>query len=101
MTAITAPCCLRRNTDMTLLEAMYRGTIGFFGELHCNTKDYSEALNAAIRTEDALLEQYPECKALFEAYRTAQLEVSSIAEYEQFALGFRAGAQLMLEMLKR
>ena len=84
---------------MTLLEALYRGKIGFFGELHISSKKYSQALHNVAAAEQKLLEQYPECSELFVAFRDQQMELISISEYEQFLLGFRAGAQLMMEML--
>ena len=84
---------------MTLLEALYRGKTGFFGELHFNSTEYSHALHDTSAAEQKLLQQHPECRELFAVYREEQMKLVSISEYEQFLLGFRAGAQLMLEML--
>ncbi len=85
--------------DLTLLEALYRGKIGFFGELHISSKEYRKALDVVIQAEQKLRNEYPDCVELFDKFRDAQVAVSRLSEYEQFLLGFRAGAQLMLEML--
>jgi hypothetical protein len=85
--------------DMTLLEALYRGQSGFLGEMHISSAKYSKALDDMIVAEQKLRADCPECINLLEAFRDAQVTLNSITEYEQFLLGFRAGAQLMLEML--
>ncbi len=85
---------------MSLLEALYRGNIGFLGELHINSPEYSKALDTAIKAEQKLREECPECIELLEAFRDTQVTLNSIAEYEQFLIGFRAGAQLAMEMMK-
>ena len=85
--------------DLTLLEALYRGRIGFFGELHISSKEYRKALDVVIQAEQKLKDEHPDCVELLEEFRDAQVTVNRLTEYEQFLLGFRAGAQLMLEML--
>lgn len=86
---------------MGLLEKMYRGKISYFGEIHIKNPDYKEAGRKMIKAEEKLIEEHPEIKELFEEYQAAHSEVTDIAGYEKFALGFRIGAQLMKEMLEK
>lgn len=85
---------------MELLERLYRGKIGYFGEIRIENADYAAAGKRMIEAEKQLIEKHPEIEALFEEYQAIHSEVINKSEYEKFALEFRIGAQLMLEMLK-
>ncbi len=85
---------------MDLLKELYHGRVSSFGEIRIQTPEYEKAVRKMIKIEEELTRQHPEIHELFEEYRTAMGEVTDIAEYEKFALGFRTGVLLMLELLK-
>jgi hypothetical protein len=50
--------------------------------------------------EAELLAAYPQIRELFDKYQSAQIDLISINNRQEFVNGFRIGAQMMLEMLK-
>ena len=70
------------------------------GKVTIEKEQYNIALGRMDKAEAELLETYPEIGELFTAYQSAQLNLSEIIAYQEFVTGFRAGAQLMQEMLK-
>ena len=85
---------------MSLLKDLYNGDQQPFGEFNMKSNEFSKAVGKSSRAETRLLEQFPEITELFEEYMTLHVQVSEICTYQAFETGFRAGAQLMLEMLK-
>ena len=85
---------------MDLLKDLYYGRINSFEEMYTQSPEYEKAVKKMIEKEEKLREQCPDCQALFEEYRIAINTATDIAEYEKFALGFRTGMLLMLELLK-
>lgn len=85
---------------MGILKDMYNGDQHPFGEFNIRSKEYSQAVEKVSKAEARLLEQFPDISTLFEEYMSLHVEVSEICTYHAFETGFRAGAQLMLEMLR-
>lgn len=84
---------------MGILDNMYHGKSGFFGEKRITDPDYIRCVGKLAALEEDLLKQYPGIESQLEQLHDLQGTAESIAEYEMFAAGFRTGAKLMLEML--
>lgn len=85
---------------MSILKDLYCGKGEYFGESRINTQEYIISTGKLADLEDKLTSEHPEICDLLTKHLETQAAVTSIAEYEMFAAGFRTGAQLMLEMLK-
>ena len=57
-------------------------------------------MNELTSAEAELLAAYPQIRELFDKYQSAQIDLISINNRQEFVNGFRVGAQMMLEMLK-
>lgn len=84
----------------SIIEEMYYGDLSPFGDIQIKTEQYLAKRKDVLKIEDELLEKFPESKELLEHYFFEYGMVTDISDYQQFLLGFRVGAQIMLEMLK-
>lgn len=82
-----------------IIKELYYGDI-ILGDLTVQTKEYPKKRKEIVKAEEKLLEKFPEHRELLEDYFLERAGLESISEYQQFLLGFRTGAQLILEMLK-
>ena len=62
--------------------------------------EYRLAMNRLVKAETELLKAYPDCKAILDEYQSADIDLHSLSNRNEFRKGFRAGAQLVLEMLR-
>ena len=85
---------------MLVLEDLYVGNIHPGERSFKNSSQFSEALNEAMKTGDALTDTFTEKqKELFEDYMTAQREVNVLTDCETFIYAFRLGAKIMIDVL--
>ncbi|MCM1277339.1 MAG: hypothetical protein NC299_18600, partial [Lachnospiraceae bacterium] len=63
--------------------------------------EYYRAGDKVEQVKAKILGRYPELAQLMEDYHNAQMEQTNLGAYHHFSVGFRVGAQLMLEMLKK
>ena len=84
----------------SILEEMYNGTLRPFSEVHTHSAEREKFAEKHLTAEQNFLEQYPECREAFEKLLAEYAEFESYIACEQFQLGFRAGAQMMMEMLR-
>lgn len=85
---------------MNIIEKLYRNKILPFGEIHFESEERVELSEKLDKAEKKLLEAFPECSKLFEQYVDAQMESMDFENYGEFLLGFKIGAQIMLEVLQ-
>ena len=85
---------------MTLLEAMYRGKVPTFCEVNLWNAEYSELVRQITEIEAEILQTYPDIKPLLNRFQDIQNEINSISDYHEFRIGYKVGAQLMLEMME-
>ena len=83
-----------------MIGQLYSGTIRPFEEIHEPTPEREAAIRKFRAAEQNFIEQHRECEHDLEVMLSEYAELESYTAYEQFALGFRAGAQLMLEALR-
>lgn len=86
---------------MTILEEMYYGNIPHFWEHSITDSEYRRWANKSAELDKQLRETYPEAEELINKREMARNETIEIMSYQQFVYGFRVGAQLMAEMLKK
>lgn len=82
-----------------IIEEIYNGNNLPFVKFHINTKDYLQKLKEVSKLETDIIEKFPECQELLEHYFDLRTETSNISAFHRFEMGFKAGAQIMLEML--
>ncbi len=85
---------------MTLLEAMYRGKVPTFCEVNLWNTEYAELVRQITEVETEILQTYPDIKPLLNRFQDIQNEINSISYYHEFQIGYKVGAQLMLEMME-
>ena len=83
-----------------IIKDMYFGNVLPFWEIQHRTKEYDEKSKQILKIQKELLEAFPEAEQLLESYCTAHYESTDIFGYQQFQLGMKVGAQIMMEMLK-
>lgn len=62
--------------------------------------EYKAAMDRLLNAETELLKAFPDCKTMLDEYQTADIDLHNLSNRHEFRKGFRAGAQLVLEMLK-
>ena len=82
-----------------IIRELYYGDI-ILSETLVKTKEFTEKRKEIIKIEEKLKEKFPESREMLEDYFYERAGIDTVSEYQQFLLGFRTGAQLMLEMLK-
>ena len=88
------------STDGNIIEELYDSDLFHLTELETVSKEYKSVLDKLIKTEAKITESFPQCKSLFEEYQTANIALHNLSNRNEFVVGFRTGAQIVLEMLK-
>ncbi len=86
---------------MSILEGLFFGSQVPFDEVDMNFPEYYQAGDKADKYRKKILERYPDLEELMEKYLGALMEQTNLGSYREFEIGFRVGAQLMLEMMKK
>lgn len=81
----------------SIIEDMYNGNLKPFGEI--NSKFAEDIAEKLVEEEHDILKQFPECKEAFEKYLNNSNYFENKFAYNQFLMGVRVGAQLILEMI--
>ena len=85
---------------MLILEDLYVGEVRPGERSGKRNRQYTKALDEAIKSGDALTASLTEQqKELFEAYMTAQREVNILTDVETYIYSFRLGAKIMMDVL--
>ena len=85
---------------MSILEGLYFGSQIPFDEVNVNCPDYYKAGKEAERIKSKILELHPDLTQLMAELTNAQMEQAELSRFHEFSVGYRVGAQLMIEMLK-
>ena len=84
----------------TILEELYGFDYFHLRVKGTETAEEREALKNLIEAEKAIKEAYPDCTELLEKYQAAENIVADLESRREFVKGFRAGAQIFLEMMQ-
>lgn len=85
---------------MSILEGLFFGSQIPFDEVSMDCPEYYRAGDKVSECRAKILKQHPDLAQLMEEYENAQMEQTELGRFHEFSIGFRAGAQLMLEMMK-
>lgn len=84
----------------TILDELYDCDLFHLTEIADIDGEYKSAMDKLIQAETELLKVYLDCKAILDEYQSAEIKLHNLSNRNEFRKGFRAGAQLVLEMLK-
>lgn len=62
--------------------------------------EYKSTMDRLLKAEMELLKAFPDCKDILDEYQSADIDLHNLSNRFEFRKGFRAGAQLVLEMIK-
>lgn len=85
---------------MNIIEEMYNGDLFPVGTYSHDSNEYKKAMDALVAAEAELLAACPQVKEIFDRYQSAQIELISINNKQEFVNGFRIGGQMVMEMIK-
>lgn len=83
-----------------LIKGMYFGDVLPFGEIHPLHTECNRKASKVVEIEKRIISAFPDSKELMEEYENARVEHNEIFGYQQFLLGMRTGAQLVLELMQ-
>ena len=83
-----------------LLDELYDCDLFHLTEIADIDGEYKSAMDRLIQAETELLKAFPDCKAILDEYQSAEIKLHNLSNRNEFRKGFRAGAQLVLEMIK-
>ena len=86
---------------MSILKDMYYGEMFPLWERYPDTKEYAEKTKEILKVQRELLERFPDAKEYLERYFEAHYGSANEFGFQQFQIGVRIGAQLMLEMMRK
>ena len=69
-------------------------------DLASESSEYKSVFNRLIKLESELLKAYPDCTDIFNEYQTTEGKLHSLDNRSEFRKGFKAGAQLIMEIIK-
>lgn len=84
----------------SILDELYDYELFHLTEIKDVDGKYRLAMDRLVKAEAELLKAFPDCKTMLDEYQSADIDLHSITNRNEFRKGFRAGAQLVLEMLK-
>lgn len=84
----------------SILDELYDYDLFHLTEIEDVDGEYKSAMNRLVKAETELLKAFPDCKAILDEYQSADIDLHNISNRIEFRKGFRAGAQLVLEMIK-
>ncbi len=83
-----------------LIKGLYFGEILPLWEVDTRTTEYISKTRELQRIWEEIITKHPDTEPLLEEYRGVHYESANLMSYQQFLLGIRTGAQLMLELLE-
>lgn len=83
-----------------ILDELYDCDLFHLTEISDVDGEYKSAMDRLVKAETELLKAYPDCKTMLDEYQSADIDLHSLSNRNEFRKGFRAGAQLVLEMIK-
>ena len=86
---------------MSIIKNMYYGELFPLWERYPDTKEYSEKTKEILDIQRELLGKFPDVKEYLERYFEAHYGAANEFGFQQFQMGVRIGAQLMLEMMRK
>lgn len=83
-----------------LLDELYDCDLFHLTEIADVDGEYKFAMDRLLKAETELLKAFPDCEDILNEYQSADIDLHNLSNRNEFRKGFRAGAQLVLEMIK-
>ena len=83
-----------------ILDKLYDLDLFHLTEIADVDGEYKSAMDKIVNAEAELLKAFPDCKDILDEYQSADIDLHNLSNRNEFRKGFRAGAQLVLEMIK-
>lgn len=83
-----------------ILDELYDLDLFHLTEIEDTDGVYKSAMDRLVNAETELLKTFPDCKAILDEYQSADIDLHNLSNRNEFRKGFKAGAQLVLEMIK-
>lgn len=83
-----------------ILDELYDFDLFHLTEIEDVDGEYRVVLDRLVKAEAELRKSYPDSNDILDAYQSADIDLHNLSNRNEFRKGFRAGAQLVLEMLK-
>lgn len=85
---------------MLILEKLWKGEVAPGERCHISKGEYSKSYAAMVNSEEYLRKYLTgEDLQQFQQFRDAELNMSRLSDFDNFAEGFQLGALLMLDVL--
>ena len=84
----------------SLIDEIYDLDIFRLTEIASENSEYKSVFNRLVKLKAELLKAYPDCADIFNEYQTIEGKAHCLDSRNEFRKGFKAGAQLVLEMIK-
>lgn len=84
----------------TLLDELYERDLFHLNHFDDKDDEYKAALDRLLEAEDKLRKAYPDFDNLLDEFQSADTALHVLTNRSDFKKSIRAGAQLVLEMLK-
>ena len=83
-----------------LIDEIYDLDLFRLNDISSESSEYKSVFNKLVKVEAELMKAYPDCKDIFNEYQTTEGKLHSLDNRSEFRKGFKAGAQLVMEMIK-
>ena len=83
-----------------LIDEIYDLDLFRLNDISSESSEYKSVFNKLVKVEAELLKAYPDCKDIFNEYQTAEGKLHCLNSRSEFRKGFKAGAQLVMEIIK-
>ncbi len=82
-----------------ILDELYNYDFFHPTEIEDTDGAYMTALDRLVKAEAELRSNYPERSELLDDYQSADIDLHNLSNRNEFRTGFKAGAQLILEII--
>lgn len=83
-----------------ILDELYDYDLFHLTEIEDTDGAYRVAIDRLVKAETELRKAYPDCTDILDEYQSADIDLHNLSNRNEFRKGFRAGSQLVLEMIK-
>ena len=62
--------------------------------------EYRKKMEQLLKVETELLKAFPDCEDMLNEFQSVEIDLIELSNRYEFIVGFKVGAQIVLEMLK-
>ena len=83
-----------------ILDGLYDSGLFHLTKLADVGDEYRKKMEQLLKVETELLKAFPDCEDMLNEFQSVEVALNDLSNRYEFSIGFRLGAQLVLEMLK-